>query len=222
MDIISRKEAKALGLIYYFTGKPCKRGHFSKRQTVNGGCTECTRENTAKYYADDAKREKKLATSRAWKDANPEKVKEYTKKRWEDPKVRAYQSAFIAANRELYRSYYWVENLSEERLEKMRARKRASPTRNIRATNRRALSIGADGFHCRSDIDLIFEEQGGKCPGCLKTLQKGYHVDHVMPLMLGGSNWPSNLQILCKKCNCRKWAKHPLDWFAQINKAYFS
>lgn len=27
--------------IYYFTGKPCKHGHISKRQTVNGACYEC-------------------------------------------------------------------------------------------------------------------------------------------------------------------------------------
>lgn len=222
MEIIARKAAKAAGLKYYFTGKPCIRGHIAKRQTSSGSCTTCGSENTAKYYADDAKKERMLSTSRAWKSANPEKVKEYTKKRWADPMARAAQTAFIAANRELYRSYYWVENLTEERLEKMRAKNRASPTKNIRAANRRALILGAEGSHCRNDIDLIFDEQGGKCSSCLAELQKGYHADHVMPLSLGGTNWPSNLQLLCGHCNSRKHTKHPLDWFEQINKAYLA
>lgn len=222
MEIISRKEAKASGLKWYFTGKPCIRGHISRRQTAGGSCSACAAENTARYYADDIKKEKMLARARAWKSANPEKVKDYTKKRWADPVSRAAQTAYIAANKEKYRSYYWVENLSDERKEKMRARNRASKTRNIREANRRARIVGADGFHSRDDINLIFEEQGGKCPGCLMHLKKGYHVDHITPLVLGGSNWPENLQILCARCNTRKHAKHPMEWFAQINKDYLT
>ncbi|MCK9369771.1 hypothetical protein M0R04_07695 [Candidatus Dojkabacteria bacterium] len=40
-QIISRKEAKALGLNKYFTGKPCKRGHLSERLTSDGCCVVC-------------------------------------------------------------------------------------------------------------------------------------------------------------------------------------
>lgn len=43
MDIITRKEAKSQGLKYYFTGKPCKNGHVSKR-SITGSCLECRRE----------------------------------------------------------------------------------------------------------------------------------------------------------------------------------
>ena len=35
MEIISRKEAKAQGLVHYFTGKPCLHGHLAKRNTKN-------------------------------------------------------------------------------------------------------------------------------------------------------------------------------------------
>ena len=31
MEIIRQKDAKKLGLKYYFTGKPCPKGHTSKR-----------------------------------------------------------------------------------------------------------------------------------------------------------------------------------------------
>lgn len=41
MDVISRKEAKELGLKKYFTGKPCKYGHVSDRNTSGGYCNQC-------------------------------------------------------------------------------------------------------------------------------------------------------------------------------------
>ena len=40
MELISRKEAKSLGLSRYYTGKPCKNGHLSP-QYVNGNCVAC-------------------------------------------------------------------------------------------------------------------------------------------------------------------------------------
>jgi predicted RNA-binding protein YlxR (DUF448 family) len=49
MDIISRKEAKAIGLTRYFTGKPCKHGHVSERHVSHGGCYVCTNERTSNW-----------------------------------------------------------------------------------------------------------------------------------------------------------------------------
>lgn len=40
MEIITLKEAKEKNLNYYFTGKPCKRGHISKRNLFKQ-CLEC-------------------------------------------------------------------------------------------------------------------------------------------------------------------------------------
>jgi ribosomal protein L44E len=40
----SVKEARLEGSLYYFTGKPCKRGHISKRVTLNMACWECKKE----------------------------------------------------------------------------------------------------------------------------------------------------------------------------------
>jgi hypothetical protein len=37
---ISRAEAKAQGLKFYYTGEACKRGHIAKRN-LNGTCTQC-------------------------------------------------------------------------------------------------------------------------------------------------------------------------------------
>src|SRR6266850_2479318 len=48
MDVILRGAAKAAGLEFYFTGRPCKHGHVCERR-VSGGCLECLRVNAARY-----------------------------------------------------------------------------------------------------------------------------------------------------------------------------
>lgn len=49
---ITRAEAKAQGLKRYFTGRACKRGHIAERQTDNGVCVDCRRENDRRHYAE--------------------------------------------------------------------------------------------------------------------------------------------------------------------------
>lgn len=39
--VISRREAADSGKYFFFTGKPCKHGHISKRYTSTGGCVAC-------------------------------------------------------------------------------------------------------------------------------------------------------------------------------------
>jgi len=41
MEIISKENAKLLNLKYYFTGKPCKHGHYAKRLVSTRTCSQC-------------------------------------------------------------------------------------------------------------------------------------------------------------------------------------
>ena len=54
--------------------------------------------------------------------------------------------------------------------------------------------------------------QGGKCANCGELPLEAVHVDHIMPLALGGQHKRTNLQALCQTCNQRKSAKHPLTF----------
>jgi 5-methylcytosine-specific restriction endonuclease McrA len=42
------------------------------------------------------------------------------------------------------------------------------------------------------------------------------HVDHIMPLSLGGPHTPENTASTCAPCNLAKHNKHPLVWIAQL------
>jgi hypothetical protein len=51
---------------------------------------------------------------------------------------------------------------------------------------------------------LLGQLQGWVCRGCGQTLESTAQVDHIRPLCHGGTNHPSNLQILCVACHASK------------------
>lgn len=80
------------------------------------------------------------------------------------------------------------------------------------ARTRRARIKGSGGTHTAADIADLMEKQKGKCTWCLQRFGKVKpHVDHRVPLALGGSNDKGNLQLLHPTCNLQKLATHPLD-----------
>lgn len=135
-----------------------------------------------------------------WKTENPERVNELARLAYErDPKAQAARTA----------------RYKERFPERVRQQKRDA------AKNGSARRRGAEGRFTKEDIQLLFVAQKGKCaePSCKVKLDK-YHVDHVMPLSRGGTNWPDNLQLLCPSCNLRKHRRDPYEW-ARINGRLF-
>jgi len=57
----------------------------------------------------------------------------------------------------------------------------------------------------KSDQELMYEKQNGKCMYCGNKLTLHYlHVDHKTPISKGGRDIPSNKQLVCQPCNNRK------------------
>lgn len=223
----TRAEAIKLGLKYYHTGKPCKRGHFTARHVDHRACRECAREKellaSRKKRSDPeyrAKERKKNAEYAARKRAeDPEWVKRKNaanrktmqRRRDEDPEYIERTNAFRR----------WLNETSEEYRINSRATQKRWLEENkerVRAyfANRRAREKGAAGEFTDADIIKINESQGFSCTYCGASTQKTYHVDHIIPLVKGGSNWPCNLQILCPKCNVRKKDKNHEEFLEMI------
>ena len=74
--------------------------------------------------------------------------------------------------------------------------------RKVKDANDKAKLLGAVGVLRPENWLAIVERQEGKCGACGKKCR--LTLDHIVPLSLGGSNLPANIQGLCKRDNCRK------------------
>lgn len=240
MQIISRSEAKANGLKFYFTGKPCKHGHISPRYTANQNCRGCKESDQFKQSG-AAYRERVKATRSEYNaryyEANKERFAEYSK-RWRANNAQSIidrRKSYREANRDAlnqktrewrdknpgyappgwseYSEKWYQEN--KERLSEIRRLHYQSNRGAYRANrlNRIARERSAEGRHTSKDVESLLKAQDHKCANCKAcTRRTGYHVDHIQPLSKGGSNWPDNLQILCPTCNLSKSDKDPIEW----------
>jgi 5-methylcytosine-specific restriction endonuclease McrA len=206
-EVVSKAVAKAAGLSLYFTGKPCQRGHVAARRTSCGVCVECSKLHNAAYYARDPQAAQKRA--RVWEAANADRVKEQARARYAEApdRARAAAVAYYAANAEACRARVaaWQrKNLQAVRASQAKWRARNADVVRLLTTHRRARLRRAEGHYTRQDVANIMRAQRGLCAYCRRSIRSGYHVDHIRPLSLNGSNWPKNLQLLCASCNSRK------------------
>jgi 5-methylcytosine-specific restriction endonuclease McrA len=155
------------------------------------------RERYDRYRKEQYRKHSNSIKKRAavWRRANPERAAEAKRRCYEAKREQyvARHKAYEKANRERFKD-----------------------TRNAVTRNRRARIKQAPGKHTAADIRRLFESQQGLCACCAVDISKGYDVDHVMPIKLGGSNGPDNLQLLCQKCNRRKNDLHPDEWMRRV------
>ena len=52
MEIILRKEAREKGLLTYFTGQACHKGHVAERRVASGSCNECINDKSEIHIFD--------------------------------------------------------------------------------------------------------------------------------------------------------------------------
>jgi 5-methylcytosine-specific restriction endonuclease McrA len=162
-------------------------------------------------------REQKRLDHAKNKEKNNAKAREYHRlnKEVQNAKNREYQRENWEAVRQAARE--WRIANKERTSEYMRQLYLAKPEQFLANNrNRKARVKAAPGKHTAADVARLFDVQRGICSGCnaplIKTGKGRFHVDHVHPIKLGGSNDPSNLQLLCPFCNMSKGRMHPDDW----------
>ena len=90
---------------------------------------------------------------------------------------------------------------------------RTNNPEKIRARNerRRALKMNAKGIGIPFDEQAQLRRQKFRCYYCDCKLDK-YHIDHIVPLSRGGTEYPDNKVLACPQCNLRKHDKMPHEW----------
>ena len=126
---------------------------------------------------------------RDWQKANPEKVAEYD---------RRYREANPEKVKDAKRKY-----------------REANPEKAVeRVHRRRARKRNQLGTVTKTKPEIL-KAQGSRCaaPGCHKRIKlAGSHLDHIIPLLMGGMHEDANLQVLCVFCNLSKSAQDPFEF----------
>jgi len=197
-----------------------------KRAAAYAENPEDAKARAAAWYK--ANPEKAKATSAAYYVKNTNKIKAYLASwyaentEYQKAKVRAYRAsnldkikAYQAANASKIRARcaaYRAEN-PEKRRATWIAWARVNPEAlRVNGQNRRSRKRNAGGRLSHNLAEKLFSLQKGKCPCCKQPLGDDYHLDHIHPLALGGSNTDDNIQLLRAICNLQKHAKHPIDF----------
>jgi 5-methylcytosine-specific restriction endonuclease McrA len=218
VDIISRKDAKAIGQKYYFTGKPCSRGHVDVRFVQGFHCKTCIRENVKRHYHSldiDTRKRKREAQKQnvaQWRKAHADRQALYNVTRKStDPDC---YKRFYAAHRERRKqeSQAWYRANSELALANRKVYAAANPDK-VRTWGRKsALTRRAHkkrAFVEVVDPRVVFARDQGICGICLTPIDPAspWELDHKIPISRGGEHSYQNTQPSHQRCNRAKGAK---------------
>lgn len=137
----------------------------------------------------------------------------------EDPDF--YKRDYVK-NRESHRRsrLRYRERNREKVIQQCRDWRAANPEKYLASVHaRRARMLGSEGAHTAGEVRRIRKMQRDRCATCSISLSDaGCHIDHIVPISKGGTNWASNLQMLCPRCNLKKSAKDPIEWANENGK----
>lgn len=189
-QIISRAEAKAQRLTSYFTGKPCPKGHISRRNTRDGGCNECSKlrsidrrlklptEASDRYHANKEQRRQQYIAY--YERTKPIRL-QYSRQYYSDESNLAKHRATCKRWRESN-----VHKLTEE------SRLRRSRQLKARVSWGDRAAISEMYRHARQLTQLTGEL---------------HVVDHIVPLRgktVCGLHWEGNLRVITQAENLSK------------------
>lgn len=198
-EAVGRVCNKCSGTDFYRDGKckPCKKADSLKRYYAN------QKESQAKSreYANAHKEERKLYIAE-YRLKNKTRLEEVCKK-W-----RSENLTHISARNKEWRT----ANIDKARSDAAKYRREHPEAKRISEHNRRVRQKNNGGRLSRGLSTKLYRLQRGKCACCGAPLGRDYHLDHRMPIALGGANEDWNIQLLRKKCNHEKSAKHPVDF----------
>lgn len=178
----------------------CKNCKCDTERKTNGRCKPCATAYLYKWRKENP--EKFRSIQDVWDEKNKDRLREAAHALYEknkDEKI-SYAREYYENNKELIapRKAIWQKNNKDKVKQSWQ--------------NRRARKIASGGELSVGLEKRLFSLQRGKCACCGLELGSNYHLDHIMPLALGGSNTDDNIQLLRQRCNNQKHTKHPVDF----------
>lgn len=119
-------------------------------------------------------------------------------RRVRDPSKKAEAKQRFLQSHPAYRAEYRRRSIELQRanLRRYRARQRNAP-----------------GELSSNIVEILMQRQRSQCACCRADLQRvGHHLDHIEPLVRGGSNADENVQLLCPPCNYSKSGRDPVEF----------
>lgn len=185
---------------------------------INSMCKACNREKSQAWRKQNPDREK--SSAKAYRAANKAKVKAVKAAYYaaNASKVKASVAAWRKSNPEKAKEYgdRWIADNKEKVRANLAAWRAANPDQSrAQVHNYRAKKRAAGGVLSKGLSQRLFLLQKGRCPCCGERLGDDYHMDHIVPIALGGANVDGNIQLLRQRCNNQKHAKHPVEFMQQ-------
>lgn len=167
-------------------------------------------------------KEKRNAYLKIWYARNREHIRSLQRIYESTDKAKSVKKAWAERNREMLlvaariskkkhresqRIYNreWRRKNHEHANARDTAYRKSHPSEHIvYRLNRRKKQHNIAGECTPSQIEARFRYHGNHCVYCGGKAQ---HVDHMIPVSRGGTNWPSNLVPACHSCNSRKARK---------------
>ncbi len=159
--------------------------------------------NKAAYAANKEERKK---ASRDYSRAHPEPYRQRSRESWRLNKV------ILAVSRKEWR------DRNKARLNKYHAKyakDHPEIKRLVVARRRVKVRNGTVRRVTKADIAAIHKAQRGKCAICRKAMTK-FHIDHIVPVAMGGAHDRRNFQLVHPVCNVLKGAKDPIDFAREL------
>ncbi len=210
MEIISRLEAKQLGIKRYFTGKPCPKNHITERFSRNGGCCECSLQYGRSRYSTERKlmlshakkyrennKEQLNQKSKEWRANNPDKQKECIDRYRSANKEVIREKGKIRRERDAEKLKQWNKIWSASNRDhinkKRRGRLRSNPEFKCAKTNRdivrRILTYTGKKKAKKTEAALGYgaKELRAKIESMFLTGMTWenhgtWHIDHIKPI----------------------------------------